>query len=296
MRNHVFFGTGVAVATPFCLSGEVDYNAFEALVLRLLKANIKAIVVGGTTGEGSSLSFDEKNKLIKIAKQNASGKAAVIAGVSANIAESAIKQCILAEAAGADAVLVTTPYYNRCSQTGILRYFGDICAQTHLPIIVYDVPCRTGMEIKATTYGKLFSLKQIVGIKECSGNLVKTSALINEFGFDVCIYSGDDDLNLPIYAVGGHGCISVSANILPRAVAACYESYKNQHTNLAARYHWYLEKMNRAMFCENNPIPVKYALHKMGLIENIYRSPLTPPDKENAEQIECTLKEYGLIK
>ncbi len=295
MRNQVFFGTGAAIATPFCLSGEVDYSAFEVLVDRQIKAGVKAIIVGGTTGEGSSLSPAEKLKLTEISKQKSAGKAAVIVGVAANSAKSAIKQCILAEKARADAVLVTTPYYNRCSQTGILRYFSEIIHHTKLPIIVYDVPSRTGMEIKAETYGTLLTQKQIVGIKECSGNLIKISNLIKEFGATVCVYSGDDSLNLPIYAVGGHGCISVSANILPRTVEACFDAFKKQHTNLALRYHWYLEKLSQVLFCENNPIPVKYALYKMGLIENTYRSPLTPPDDQKARQIDEALKAYGLL-
>ena len=296
MRNQVFFGTGVAIATPFCLSGEVDYDAFEFLADRQLEAGIKAIIVGGTTGEGSSLSPDEKSKLIEMVKHKAAGKASVIAGVAANNADSAVQQSISAEAAGADAVLITAPYYNRCSQTGILRYYSDICRQTNLPIIVYDVPSRTGMEIKIDAYRDLLGQKQIVGVKECSGNLTKISALIREFGEDVCIYSGDDSLNLPIYALGGHGCISVTANILPRAVDACFQAFSKQHTNLALRYHWYLEKMNQCMFCENNPIPIKYALYKMGLIKNMYRSPLTPPDNAAGDRIDETLKSYGLLK
>jgi len=295
MRNQVFFGSGVAVVTPFSLDNSIDLSAFEQMVNRQIDNKTRAIIVGGTTGEGSSLTDDERCLLFTTASKLCKNKIPVIGGVCSNVTNTAVHQAKLAEKSGVDALLIPTPYFNRASQAGIIAHFRTICDHTDLPIILYDIPARTGMQISMNTYKALMDIPGIVGVKECSASLARVTELYKNCGHRFGIYSGDDSLNLPIYAVGGIGCISVTANILPSAVQKCYDLFVKNDRENALRMHLHLQKMNHILFCENNPSPVKYALSSMGMCKEVYRLPITKPGEINCERIDTMLSEYGLL-
>lgn len=296
MKHQVFSGSGVAMVTPFCLDLSIDYPAFKNNIIRQIYNGSEAIIVGATTGEGSTLSLFEKKELFAFAVKICDGKVPVVASIALNDTKKAALLAKTAQAAGVDALLVTTPFYNKCSQSGIVSHFGAVASACDLPIIMYDIPARSGMQIDLATYEKLAQIEQIVGVKDCCENLDKITRIYQYYGHKISIYSGVDSLNLPIYACGGSGCISVTANLLPAAIQKVYKLFDEGKTKQALRMHCYLQKLNTVLFCQVNPIPIKYAMSKLGLCLPVYRLPLSPPDVDSASQIENALKAYGVIK
>lgn len=270
----VFKGAATAMVTPFKQDLSLDTAMISELVEDQISAGISAIIMCGTTGESATLSDDEQSEVIRTAVRAAGRQIPVIAGVSSNCTLHAVQLAKNAEKFGADAILALTPYYNKTSQQGLIKHFSAISEAVRLPMIVYNVPQRTGMDIQPETYLKLTSIKNFVGIKEASGNMtkiVKTAAVIKN---DADIYSGSDEITVPIMSVGGKGVISVLSNIRPNAVSEMCAAYLCGNTSRAMELQLNLMPLIDALFSEVNPIPVKYAMNYLGKKVGQCRLPL----------------------
>lgn len=293
MKHPVFTGSAVAIVTPF-KDGGVDFPALGNLLDFQLENGTDAIVVCGTTGEASTMSYQERAETIAFCVQHVGGRVPVIAGSGSNSTENAVALSRDAEKQGADALLVVTPYYNKASQAGLIRHYRTIADAVALPIILYSVPSRTGVSVAPETYAALAQHPNIVGVKEASGNLgniQKTLALCPE---DFTIWSGNDDETVPICALGGKGVISVVANILPEEMHRLTELCLHNDFAAAGKLQVHLKDFCDAMFCEVNPIPVKTALNLLGWNVGALRSPLCPPSQANLERLRDVLARYGL--
>lgn len=277
----IFTGSAVAIITPF-LEGsfEIDWEAFDKLLEFHLSNDTDALVITGTTGEASTLSDDEQIELIKFAVDKVAGRKAVIAGTGINDTRHSIYLSQEAEKAGADALLVVTPYYNKTSYNGMLAHFTAIADSVDLPIILYHVPSRTGASLSPEQVGILSEHKNIVALKDAAGDLDYTKAVIDKVADDFAIYSGNDDLTNAIMQLGGHGTISVTANILPNEIHQLCQFNLDGQTEEANQLNESLDPINSDLFIEVNPIPVKYLAHKMELCQLAYRLPLVPPAEE----------------
>lgn len=288
-----FQGCFVAIVTPF-REGEVDEEALRKLIQFCLEKGVNGIVPCGTTGESPTLSFAEHKRVIEITIEEVKGKVPVIAGTGSNNTSEAEELTEYARKIGADAALVITPYYNKPTPRGMEAHFSKIEA-IGLPVIIYNVPSRTGVSIPPATVAKLSKLKNIVGIKEASGSMDQVSSIISlsEPGFG--ILSGDDSLTLPILSLGGSGVISVVANIIPQEITRMIEAYLEGNVEKARELHYKTYPLCRAMFIETNPLPVKTALARLGMVKKEWRLPLDGMRKENEERLEKALTDYGLI-
>lgn len=286
-------GCFVAIVTPF-KKGEVDEEALRKLIQFCLKKGVDGIVPCGTTGESPTLSFEEHKLVIKIAIEETKGKAPVIAGTGSNNTSEAEELTIYARDVGADAALVITPYYNKPTPKGMEAHFGKL-ETIGLPIIIYNVPSRTGVNIPPATVAKLSKLKNIVAIKEASGSMDQVSSIISLSESDLAVLSGDDSLTLPILSLGGGGVISVVANIIPEEITQMIKAYLEGDIKKAKELHYKTYPLCRAMFIETNPLPVKTALARLGMIEKEWRLPLDGMQKENEEKLEDALLDYGLL-
>ena len=258
----MFSGAGVAIVTPF-KDGAVDLDSYGKLVDFQLNNRIQAIIVLGTTGEASTLTSDERDAMIRLTVEKAGGKVPVIVGAGSNNTAVAQKYAKHAEELGADGVLVVTPYYNKCTQNGLVAHFEAVADQTNLPVILYNVPGRTGVNIEPATIARLAQVKNIIGVKEASGNLshvLETKRLVPK---DFMIWSGNDDNILPIYSVGGHGVISVMANMIPAKTQDLCEAFMTGRIQEAIDIQVETKKLFNLLFCEVNPIPIKAALFLM---------------------------------
>ncbi len=291
----MFKGSMVAIVTPF-KKGKLDEKALEKLIEWHIKEGTHAIVPCGTTGEASTLDYEEHYKVIEITVKVVNKRIPVIAGTGSNSTEEAIMITKKAEQLGADAVLSVTPYYNKPTQEGLYRHFKEIADKTGLPVILYNVPGRTSLNMLPQTVAKLAEHKRIVGIKEASGDMKQVSDLIRLCGNEFIVLSGDDFTNLPLLALGGKGFISVTANICPKDLSDLFNYWEKGDINKAREIHYKLEPLNKAMFIETNPIPVKTALAMMGKIKEEFRLPLCQMNKENKEKLEQVLRSYGLVK
>lgn len=288
-------GSLVAIVTPF-KDGKIDDSALEQLIEFQIKNGTHGIVSCGTTGESPTLSHAEHEYAIKSAVEIVNGRVPVIAGTGSNSTKEAISLTKFAEEAGADATLVVVPYYNKPTQKGLYQHFRDIASNSGIPLILYNVPGRTGVNLAPETTARLASdCSNITGIKEASGSLAQASKILELCGEDFLLYSGEDSLNLPMLSIGGKGFITVTANIVPDKVAALYETYKEGNTEEARKIHYYLNPLNEALFLESNPIPVKAALNLMGMIGDEIRSPLCSMSDENLSRLKTVLKNAGLI-
>lgn len=287
-------GSIVALVTPF-RDGQIDEPGLRRLLRMHLEHETDGIIPCGTTGEAVTLSREEHERVIALTVEEVSGRIPVIAGVGTNDTAKTIAMAQSAQAAGVDGLLVVTPYYNRPTQRGLVAHYRAIAASTDLPIIVYNVPSRTGTNILPETVAELAQLDRIVGIKEASGNLDQVSAIIQRCGDGLVVLSGDDSLTLPMLAVGGKGVISVTANIMPREVARMVRAALEGNWDEARRLHYQLFPVSRAMFIESNPGPVKAALAMMGLIAEELRLPLVPPADANRRGLKETLEQAGLL-
>ena len=290
----IYEGSAVALVTPFIENTkEIDWRAFESLLDFHLENNTDALVITGTTGESSTLSDEEQIELIKFAVKHAEEKLPIIAGTGINDTRHAIKLSQQAEHVGADALLIVTPYYNKASYNGMLAHFRAIADSVNIPIILYDVPSRTGTSLTPEQVGILAEHPNIVALKDAVGNLDYTRAVLDNVPDDFAVYSGNDDLNYAIIALGGKGAISVTANILPKEVHDLCRLALDGHTEEAQQLNYKLEDINRDLFDEVNPIPVKYLVHKMNRCALSYRLPMVPPSEESAELLDTYL---GLIE
>jgi 4-hydroxy-tetrahydrodipicolinate synthase len=292
----MFIGTYTAIVTPF-KSGKIDDAALEGLVEFQIKGGVNGIVPAGTTGESSTLGYQENIDVIARAVKFARGKIKVIAGTGANSTSEATYLTRAAEEAGADASLQVAPYYNRPTQEGLYQHFKTIAGVTSLPIVLYNIPGRCGVEIAIDTVKRLKeSCKNIVAIKESGGNSDQVSQLRAALGPEFVILSGDDSLTLPFMAVGAEGVISVASNIIPREISQMVKLFRAGKAAAALRIHEKYYPLIKDLFIETNPIPVKAALAMMKLIAEEYRLPLVPMNPQNHNVLRTTLKRCGILK
>lgn len=290
----MFKGSMVAIVTPF-KNGKVDEKALEELIEWHIKEGTHAIVPCGTTGEASTLDYEEHYRVIEITVKVVNKRVPVIAGTGSNSTEEAIMIARKAEQLGADGSLSVTPYYNKPTQEGLYRHFKEIADKTGLPMILYNVPGRTSVNMLPETVARLAEHPRIVGIKEATGDMKQVSQIIRLCGSDFAVISGDDFTNLPLLALGGRGFISVTANVCPKDVAELFNSWERGDISRAREIHYKLEPINKAMFIETNPIPVKTALAMMGKINEEFRLPLCEMSETNKQKLAEVLRSAGLI-
>lgn len=295
MKHLLFTGAATALVTPFDKDGSIDFGKYKELIDFQIESGIDALVAVGTTGENAVLSGEEHRRLMKCAVDAAKGRVPVICSTGSNDTEYGRCTSIAAEEAGADGLLLVTPYYNKCTQNGIISHYERMLSGTKLPAIIYNVPSRTGFDIGVGTYKVLSENPQIVGVKEASGNVSKAIETAAVCGDDLPVYSGNDDLIVPMMSIGAKGVISVLSNILPGLThdicALCLADDYPAASKLALEY---LDLTN-SLFSEVNPIPVKAAMEAMGLCYGGVRLPLTPLSGKHREELEELLKSHGLI-
>ena len=295
MKKHtVFRGAATALITPLTETG-VDYAAFGKLIDWQIEQGIDALVIAGTTGEGSTLTYQEHEECIRYAVERASGRVPIIAGSGSNDTNRAITLSKFSCRAGADALLVVTPYYNKATQKGLIASYTAIADAVDRPIILYNVPSRTGVNIEPATYEALAKHPNIVGIKEASGNIskfVETTMLVGDV---LDIYSGNDDQVVPMLSMGGSGVISVLSNVMPAATVEMCRKFFDGDVAGSAKMQCDLLPLINALFCEVNPIPVKAAMAAMGWCENLVRLPLTPMEEEHWQKLKGLMEGHKLI-
>ena len=288
-----FKGSATAIITPFNETG-VNYDAFGKMIEQQISGGTDAIVFLGTTGEPSTMSFAEEHVLMEYAVKKVAGRAKVIFGCGSNNTADAIMTAQKAESYGADGLLAVTPYYNKCTQNGLVAYYKAICESVSIPVIAYNVPGRTGVEIQPATMAKIAEIPNIAGIKDAGGNMSKTMETFRLVREKCDVYSGEDALNLPILACGGAGVISVLSNIVPADVKKlCTLVFENKMDEAIALNDKLLPLAN-ACFVEVNPIPVKEAMNLLGFDAGIPRAPLTKIEDANREKLVCAMKNFGL--
>ena len=292
----MFKGAMTAIVTPFTEKGSIDEEALRKLVEFQIKNRIDGLVPCGTTGESPTLDYDEHEKVIEIVIDAAKGKVPVIAGTGSNSAKEAIEMTRHAADAGANASLQVCPYYNKPTQEGLYRHFSAIANAVDIPIVIYNIQGRTGVNIETSTLARLAKEhSNIVGVKEASGNVSQIMEVINDLpkGFDVL--SGDDNLTLPLMALGGKGVISVASNIIPREMHDMCEFALKGNLEKARQIHYRLLPLFKGIFIETNPIPIKAALAMEGMIKESYRLPMCEMQKENREKLKKVLEDLEII-
>ena len=294
MKQPIFTGSGVAIVTPFNRE-TVDLSALGRLLDFQLENRTDAIIVCGTTGEASTMTYRERMKTIEFCVEHIAGRVPVIAGSGSNSTEVAIALSKDAERAGADGLLVVTPYYNKASQAGLIRHYQVLADAVNVPIILYNVPSRTGVNIAPESYAELAKHPNIIGTKEASGNLSNLQKTRNLCPEDFYIWSGNDDETVPICALGGVGVISVVANIAPAVMHRLVQLCLLNDFEAAGSLQLELKELCDAMFCDVNPIPVKTALNLMGWNAGMLRLPLYKPSDSNLKHIRNTLAKYDLL-
>ncbi|MDI6777311.1 MAG: 4-hydroxy-tetrahydrodipicolinate synthase [Syntrophales bacterium] len=290
----MFKGAIVAIVTPF-KEGKVDEGALRELIEFQIANGTDGIVPCGTTGESSTLSYEEHDRVIEITIDAVKKRVPVIAGTGSNSTEEALRLTRHAYKAGADGALLVCPYYNRPTQEGLYQHYKTIAENILLPIILYNIPGRTGVNLLPETVARLSKIDNIVGIKEASGSLTQIGEVINLCGDDFDLLSGDDIITLPILALGGKGVISVVSNVAPADVAAMVDASENGDLKRARELHYKLASLVGALFMETNPVPVKAALAMMGKIEYDVRLPLCRMSDANYEKLRKAMLNYGLI-
>jgi len=289
-----FQGSIVAIVTPF-KDGKIDKKAFRDLIEFQITSGTDGIVPCGTTGESATLSYEEHERVVELCIEATAGRVPVIAGTGSNSTKEAIMLTKAAEKAGADASLQVSPYYNKPMQDGLYEHFKQVADNTNLPIILYNIQGRTGVNILPETVARLAEIKNIVAIKEASGSLVQMAEIIKLCGDKIDVLSGDDPLTLPLLAIGGKGVISVSANVAPKENAQMWDAWSKGKIDKVRKIFYQLLPLNRALFIETNPIPVKAALHLMGKIGPEIRLPLTPMRGANLEKLRAAMADFGLL-
>lgn len=295
MKTPVFYGSSVAIVTPFTKDGKVNFEKFHELVDKQIAGGTAAITVVGTTGEGSTLSDEEHLSLIKDCVQYVNGRVKVIAGAGSNDTAYALHLCQEAEAAGADGLLVVTPYYNKTTQRGLVKHYTYLADNVHTPIILYSVPSRTGMTISVDTLKALSEHPMINGIKDANSNIGGVAATLAACGDNLNVWSGNDDETVAMMALGAKGVISVWANVAPRAVADMTDACLKGDFSTAAKLQLQAVSLIKALFIETNPMPVKAAMNMMGMEVGEVRPPLCDLLPANAEKLRAELQKAGLL-
>lgn len=295
MKKTVFTGSGVAIVTPMNEDFSINYEELGRLIDFQIDNCTDSIVICGTTGESTTMSDEEHVECIRYTVERVAGRVPVVAGAGSNDTPYAIWLSKEAKAAGADALLQVTPYYNKTSQRGLIRHFNAIADATDLPVIVYNVPGRTGMDMKPETYLELSKHPNIVATKEANGNLASSVKTASLCGDDLAIYSGEDGLIVPLLSIGAKGVISVMANVAPRQTHDICQLWFDGKTDESRALQLKLASLVDAMFCDVNPIPVKYALNLMGYKAGPCRMPLIEPAEKEAAFIKSELEKNGLL-
>ena len=292
----IFKGAGVAITTPFLANGEVDYDTFKAQIEYQIANGTDAIIVCGTTGEASTLTHEEHLDCIRFCCEVVNKRIPVIAGTGSNCTETAVYLSTEAEKYGVDGILVVTPYYNKATQKGLIEHYTTIANSVKVPMIMYNVPSRTGCNILPETAAKLCKeVPNIVGIKEASGNISQVAKVALLCGDDIDIYSGNDDQIVPILSLGGIGVISVLSNIAPQQTHDICQAYFDGDVKKSAKLQLEAIPLIDALFCEVNPIPVKKAVELQGRDTGILRRPLTEMEPQNADRLEKAMNAYGVL-
>ena len=295
MKKPIFKGAGVAIITPYTEDG-VNFPELGRIIEDQIKNGTDAIVITGTTGESATMTDEEHRATIKFAVDQVKGRIPVIAGTGSNETAYAVELSQYAEEIGADAVLVVTPYYNKCTQRGLLAHYMAIADAINIPIVLYDVPSRTGVGITTETYVKLAKHPNIVAVKEANGDLSKILRLRAAVGDDLVVYSGNDDQIVPILSLGGQGVISVLSIVAPQETHDICQAYFDGDTEKAMKLQIQYTDLIDALFCEVNPIPVKVAMRKIGYAAGPLRMPLCEMEPEHEQQLEKALRNHGLMK
>ncbi|MEG0804870.1 MAG: 4-hydroxy-tetrahydrodipicolinate synthase [Lachnospiraceae bacterium] len=292
----IFKGSGVAIVTPFQADNEVNYQQLEQLINFQIENGTDSIIIAGTTGESATLTTQEHKNCIQAAVACVKGRVPVIAGTGSNNTEHAVELTKTAEKCGADAVLAVTPYYNKATQKGLIQYYTRIAGASSLPVIMYNVPSRTGCNILPNTAAVLAKeVENITAVKDATGNISQTMEMMELAEGNLDLYSGNDDQVIPLLSAGGIGVISVLANIAPRQTHDMVMEYLNGNREQALQLQLKALPLIRALFSQVNPIPVKAALGLMGRLTGGIREPLTPMEEEYAERLKQEMKAYGIL-
>ena len=294
MKKVIFEGCGTAIATPFTENG-VNFEEFGKLIENQIENEIDAIIVCGTTGESSTMTKEERKETIKFVIDKVNGRTKVIAGTGGNNTKEAIEMSQYAESVGADGILVVTPYYNKKKKKGLVVHYTAIANSVSIPMIMYSVPSRTGVNILPETCLELSKVENIVAIKEASGNLSQIAKIASLCGDNLTIYSGNDDQIVPIMSLGGRGVISVLSNVMPKFTHDMTKNYLNGNVKEACRMQLDSIDLIDSLFAEVNPIPVKYALNLMGYDYGIPRLPLIELSDVNKEKMKAVMRKHNLI-
>ena len=294
MKNTVFKGTATAIVTPMKDDLSVDYDALGRLIDFQINSGINAIVAVGTTGESATLEYSEQKDVIRFTVERVAGRVPVIAGAGTNNTLHVLENVRNACEAGADALLVVTPYYNKATQNGLIAHFTAVADTSTVPVILYNVPGRTGCNLLPKTVAKLSEHPNIVAIKEASGNMAQLVELVSLCGDKLDIYSGEDALNVPIMSMGGKGAISVLSNVMPRESVAMTDACLAGDYPTAAKWQCKMLPLIQALFCEVNPIPAKAAVAAMGFGRENIRMPLSRMEDENRQRLLTEMRNLGL--
>ena len=295
MKKTVFRGAGVAIITPFTETG-VNYPELGRIIDDQIAGGTDAIIITGTTGESATMTDAEHREAIRFAVEKVAGRIPVVAGTGSNETSYAIELSKYAEQVGADALLLVTPYYNKCTQNGLIAHYTAIADSVNIPAILYTVPSRTGVSIKTETYAALSKHPRIVAVKEASGDLSAILRLRAAVGDELAVYSGNDDQIVPILSLGGSGVISVLSNVAPKATHDICQNYFDGNVAEAARLQIAYADLIDALFCEVNPIPVKTAMRRLGYETGPLRMPLSEMEPAHAAQLDAALRAHGLLK
>lgn len=290
-----FTGVGTALITPFRKDGSIDETAVRRLVRRQIEAGIHFLSPCGTTGEAPTLSHSEKIRVCQLVADEAAGRVPVLAGAGGYNTREVIELARELEGVGVDGILSVTPYYNKPTQEGLYQHYQAIAESTSLPIVLYNVPGRTGVNLEVQTVVRLSAVRNIIGVKEASGNLVQMSEIVAACRNDFLLLSGDDPIAVAVMAIGGKGLISVASNAVPSEMVQVIELAEAGDFSASRRLHGWLLPFLQVNFCEANPIPVKAAMAAMGLIEETYRLPLVPPSAAARDKIMKVLQELKLL-
>ncbi|MBQ1317211.1 MAG: 4-hydroxy-tetrahydrodipicolinate synthase [Lachnospiraceae bacterium] len=291
----IFKGAATALVTPMHMDGSIDYETFGRLIDWQISEGISALVIAGTTGEGSTLSDGEHRAVMKYAAERAAGRVTMVAGTGSNDTAYAIDLSLAACEMGYDALLAVTPYYNKATQNGLVKMYETLADAVTKPLILYNVPSRTGVNIEPATYAAMADHPNIAAVKEANGNISKIVETFALVGDKLDIYSGNDDQIVPILAMGGLGVISVLSNVMPKRTQEICSRFFTGDVAGAAALQCELLPLTNALFCEVNPIPVKAAMAAMGWGENAIRLPLTPMEEAHEKKLLALMKEQGLL-
>ncbi len=290
----MFEGVLTALVTPF-RDGAIDEPALRELIEFQIASGVQGLVPCGSTGESATMSHAEHERVIEVAVEAARGRVPVIAGTGSNNTSEAIELTRAAKAAGADAALLISPYYNKPTQEGIFAHYAEVARQTSFPLMLYNIPGRTASNLTASTMARLAEVEHVVGVKESSGDLSQVAELIAHTAEDFAVVSGDDAITLPMLALGARGVISTTANVAPTEMVELVSAFRAGNAERARRFHYRLLPLFEALFLETNPTPVKAALHLLGRIGPEIRLPLVPMTDANRQRLQVVLKELGLL-